>query len=247
MAIYVVQPGDTLWSISRLFGISEQEIMTLNNLTTTEIMPGQELVIAAIEQPSQPTTPSTRPPGPGQTIHVVQRGETLSSIARRYRISVEELIDANPGLVYVGLRLRIPHVPSGPVTPPEEKIETECFRLTLSTDRTTYPRGTPVTMKLTKTNICRRTQTLTYLSGQRYEFEIRQDNRLIWRWSDGRAFSQAVQRIHARPGETLVFTEQWPQVDSAGRQVEPGRYRIVAWNTARELREEVITLYVLIR
>ena len=178
---------------------------------------------------------------------MVQRDETLFDIARRYRISVEELVRANPGLVYSGLRLRIPEVPPIPVTPPEEKIETECFRLTLSTDRTSYPRGTPVTMKLTKTNICRRTQTLTYLTGQRYEFEIRQDNRLIWRWSDGRAFSQAVQRIHARPGETLVFTEQWPQVDSAGRRVEPGRYRVVAWNTARELREEVITICVEIR
>jgi hypothetical protein len=56
-----------------------------------------------------------------------------------------------------------------------------------------------------------------------------------------------VQRIHARPGETMIFTEQWPQVDSAGRRVEPGRYRVVAWNTARELREEVITIYVEIR
>lgn len=242
MAIYVVQPGDTLWSIARLFGVTEQEIMTINNLTTSEIRPGQELVIVAVEEPTTPTVPA-----PGVSIHVVQRGETLFDIARRYRVSLEDLVQANPGLVYPGLRLRIPEGVPVPVIPPEERLETECFRLTLSTDRTSYPRGTPVTMKLTKTNTCRRTQTLTYLTGQRYEFEIRQDNRLIWRWSDGRAFSQAVQRIHARPGETLVFTEQWPQVDSAGRRVEPGRYRVVAWNTARELREEVITIYVEIR
>ncbi|HHT70827.1 MAG TPA: LysM peptidoglycan-binding domain-containing protein [Firmicutes bacterium] len=245
MAIYVVQPGDTLWSIARLFGVSEQEIMTASNLTSSEIFPGQELVIIAVEEPTVPTPP-TVPAPPGVTVHVVQRGETLFSIARRYGISLDDLVRANPGLVYPGLRLRIPEA-AVPVTPPEEKRETECFRLTLSTDRTSYTRGTPVTMKLTKTNTCRRTQTLTYLTGQRYEFEIRQDNRLIWRWSDGRAFSQAVQRIHARPGETMIFTEQWPQVDSAGRRVEPGRYRVVAWNTARELREEVITIYVEIR
>ena len=46
MAIYVVQPGDTLWSIARLFGVSEQEIMSINNLVTSEIFPGQELIIA---------------------------------------------------------------------------------------------------------------------------------------------------------------------------------------------------------
>ncbi len=43
------------------------------------------------------------------------------------------------------------------------------------------------------------------------------------------------------------FHRAMAQVDSAGRQVEPGRYRVVAWNTARELREEVITIYVELR
>lgn len=251
MAVYVVQPGDTLWSISRLFGISEQEIMSLNNLSTTEIMPGQELIIAAVGQPSEPLFPPGNqhhlPSSPGGAVHVVQPGETLFSIAQFYGISVEQLIEANPSLVHVGLRLRIPSAPIGPITPPEEKIETECFRLTLSTDNTTYSRGVPVNMKFTKTNTCRRAQNMTYFSSQRYEFEIRQDSRLLWRWSDGRAFGRSTQRVQIRPEETLTFTEQWPQVDSTGRQVEPGRYRVVAWNTARELREEVLTVYVLIR
>lgn len=240
MAIYVVQPGDTLWNIARRFGVSVEEIMAANNLTTTEIRPGQQLQIVAVVEP----TP--RPPGAPANVHVVQRGETLFSIARRYGITVDRLIAANPQLVYPGLELTIP-VAAAPTAPAEETRETECFRLTLSTDRTSYAPGTPVIMRLTKTNTCRHTETLTYFTGQRYEFEIRQDNRLIWRWSEGRAFSPAVQRIRVRPGETLTFTESWPQVDSANRQVEPGRYRVVAWNTARELRDEVLTVYVEIR
>ena len=243
MAIYVVQPGDTLWSIARLFGVSEQEIMTANNLVSTELFPGQELVIVAVQQPTphRPPVPSASP-----TVHAVQPNETLNSTARHYGIPLTELVRANPGLIRAGQRLYIPEEVVS-VGPPREKRETEYFRLLLSTDRTTYSRGASVTIRLAKTNTCRRTQILTYPSGQRYEFELRQNNRLIWRWSDGHAFSQAVQRVQIRPGETTTFSEEWHQTDSAGRQVEPGRYRVVAWNTARELREEVITIYIQIR
>ena len=43
--------------------------------------------------------------------HVVQRGETLESIAKYYNISVADLNNANPnadGLIYVGMKLAVP-------------------------------------------------------------------------------------------------------------------------------------------
>ena len=47
-----------------------------------------------------------------QTVtHVVQRGETLESIAEYYKVSVEDINKANPnadGMVYVGMKLNIP-------------------------------------------------------------------------------------------------------------------------------------------
>ena len=47
-----------------------------------------------------------------QTVtHVVQRGETLESIAEYYKVSVEDINKANPnadGIVYVGMKLNIP-------------------------------------------------------------------------------------------------------------------------------------------
>ena len=47
-----------------------------------------------------------------QTVtHVVQRGETLESIAEYYKVSVEDINKANPnadGIVYVGMKLSIP-------------------------------------------------------------------------------------------------------------------------------------------
>ena len=47
-----------------------------------------------------------------QTVtHVVQRGETLESIAEYYKVSVEDINKANPnadGIIYVGMKLVVP-------------------------------------------------------------------------------------------------------------------------------------------
>ena len=47
-----------------------------------------------------------------QTVtHVVQRGETIESIAQYYNVSVEDINKANPnadGVVYVGMKLVVP-------------------------------------------------------------------------------------------------------------------------------------------
>ena len=49
-----------------------------------------------------------------QTVtHVVQRGETIESIAKYYNVSVEDINKANPnadGIVYVGMKLNIPAI-----------------------------------------------------------------------------------------------------------------------------------------
>jgi len=52
------------------------------------------------------------PEAPGETVHVVQWGETLSLIASRYGVTVDALMAANglsdPNFVFVGQRLIIP-------------------------------------------------------------------------------------------------------------------------------------------
>ena len=57
-------------------------------------------------------------PACADVTHIVQRGETLSSIARRYGVSVQAIINANgirnPNFVWVGQRLRIPTGTSAP-------------------------------------------------------------------------------------------------------------------------------------
>lgn len=43
---HVVQPGEWIWQIARVYGVDPQEIIDINNLTSpATIYPGQELII----------------------------------------------------------------------------------------------------------------------------------------------------------------------------------------------------------
>jgi LysM repeat protein len=106
-AVYVVQWGDTLSAIARRYGATLQALMAYNSLTSTTIYVGQRLLL-----------PGANNPGPAIT-HVVQRGETLFRLARRYGTSVAAIKTANnlrSDTIYVGQRLLIPGV--GPGNPP---------------------------------------------------------------------------------------------------------------------------------
>ena len=101
---YTVQRGDNLSRIASRYGTTVQAIMRANGLHTTVIQPGQGLFI-----------PNGGGGGGGgwcaQT-HYVQRGETLSQIARWYGVSVQQLVAANnipnPSRIYAGQKLCIP-------------------------------------------------------------------------------------------------------------------------------------------
>lgn len=84
--MHTVTQGQGLYSISRMYGVTEDEIIRLN--------PGSEKVIRAGEElkiPMKKTTASGK-------FHTIQKGETLFRLSVENRISVKELCDANPGL-----------------------------------------------------------------------------------------------------------------------------------------------------
>ena len=83
--IYIVEKGDTLYSISRKFNISVDEIKRLNNLTTNEIYPNQKLIILEKEMEESNE----------YDIYTVVKGDSLWSIAKRYDIKINDLIELN--------------------------------------------------------------------------------------------------------------------------------------------------------
>ena len=84
---YTVKKGDSLSSISRKYKVSVQKIRQINNLSAVAIIhPGQILKLK-----SNPTHTLTG----SKIVHIVQRGETLIGIAKKYQVSLSLLMKKN--------------------------------------------------------------------------------------------------------------------------------------------------------
>ena len=100
---HVVQPGENLYRIALKYGTTSAAIAATNNIVNPNVIyGGQQLLI--------PT--GTAPPGGGTRYHVVQRGESLWSIALKYGTTPWKIAAAN-GIanihyIYAGQTLRIP-------------------------------------------------------------------------------------------------------------------------------------------
>ncbi len=110
--VHVVRQGETLYSIARRYGTSVAAITSANGLRNPNfIWVGQRLVIPTAGGGGSTRGGGGTPPSTS-TVHVVQRGETLASIARRYGTTVAAIAAANglrnPNFIWVGQRLRIP-------------------------------------------------------------------------------------------------------------------------------------------
>ena len=96
MQTYTVQMGDTLYGISKQFGVSVEDIKLENDLSNNIVFVGQVLRI-----PTDNTT----------SFYVVKKGDTLYSIANKYGVSVSDIMkvnNLNTTVLNVGQQLRIP-------------------------------------------------------------------------------------------------------------------------------------------
>ena len=92
---HIVIAGDTLYLLARKFGTSVEEIMRVNNLNSTLLQIGQQLLIPSL----------------GYATHTVVAGDTLYLLARKFGTSVEEIMrvnNLNSTLLNIGQQLIIP-------------------------------------------------------------------------------------------------------------------------------------------
>lgn len=81
---YIVQSGDSLWSISKKYGISVDKLKDINNLSGNLLSIGQKLLIK--------DTSSSEDIG---VYYTVKAGDTLYGIANEYNLTVDELKSMN--------------------------------------------------------------------------------------------------------------------------------------------------------
>lgn len=118
---YTVKSGDSLYRIAQTFNTTIDAIKRLNNLTNDNLSIGQQLLIPV----KQPPTPA--PPPTTEQYYIVQRGDSLWSIANRFGVTVDDLIQANNLSsinLQIGDRLRIPSPSEEIVPPPTEQTYT---------------------------------------------------------------------------------------------------------------------------
>ena len=90
---YEVQRGDNLFSIAKKFNVSLEDLKKWNNLDGLNVEQGSKLALVNNdEEPSNETTYKTEVK---ITDHIVDRGETLGSIARKYDVSISDIKDWN--------------------------------------------------------------------------------------------------------------------------------------------------------
>ncbi len=108
-----VGQGDTLESLSRRYGVPAAAILQANAITSPSgIRPGQRLVIprynnAGVATSGPPATRATAShSAPAESgPHLIASGETLTGIARRYRVSLNDLAKANNIEPYARVRM----------------------------------------------------------------------------------------------------------------------------------------------
>jgi len=94
--VYTVRSGDSLWSISRKFGVSQHQLRVWNRLGWSNIIrPGQRLVVSSrAAKKSAPRTVAAT--GPVKEItYKVRSGDTLWGIGRRYSVGTGQIREWN--------------------------------------------------------------------------------------------------------------------------------------------------------
>jgi murein DD-endopeptidase MepM/ murein hydrolase activator NlpD len=130
-----VQPGDTLYGLSKKHHVSVAALMSVNQLTTPNLKPGQKLVLPMGNGPRKPLTrpaavaaapvapPSADVAAKYSGTYTVKPGDSLYSIARAHKVQVTELQQVNgitdPRKVRPGVSVKVPSGLGGAVAAAE--------------------------------------------------------------------------------------------------------------------------------
>lgn len=106
-----VRPGESLWTIAQRYDVSIADLRRWNRLGSNNLIrPGQQLLVHLEASVAMTPSPSVSAAAPQQ--HTVRQGESLWVIARRYNVSMQQLMNTNnlngDSVLQPGQRISIP-------------------------------------------------------------------------------------------------------------------------------------------
>ena len=121
--LHTIEKGQSLYSISSMYGVSQSDIIRLNPGSDQRIYVGRKLRI-----------PRTAPDAMQETFHTIESGETLYRLSQQYGVSVQAICKANPGLSVVNfhagevIRIPAPTPKTSPDVPDVQPQDTIALR-----------------------------------------------------------------------------------------------------------------------
>lgn len=87
-SIYTVQRGDTLYGIATKYNLTVDQLKELNNLTSNNLSVGQQIIVPTTNNNEEQIEDNSN-------IYIVQRGDSLWLIAKKFNTNVNDLINLN--------------------------------------------------------------------------------------------------------------------------------------------------------
>jgi peptidoglycan DL-endopeptidase CwlO len=162
---YTVVKNDTLWGLSKKYGVSVSDLKKANGVSGHLIYVGQKLQIPTKSTEATSTVDTT------STTHTVVKGDTLWSLAKKYGVSVSTLMKANnlsSSTILIGqsLNLRAGMTAYGVNGVTTGSSSTAASTNTASSTSTTASSQAPKAKKSTTTNTSSNSNTSTSANTQ---------------------------------------------------------------------------------
>lgn len=106
--IYIVKKGDTLYSIAKMYNVSLDDLKKFNGLSNNDLSVGDQIKIPISQSIITPSENEVINEG---SVYVVQKGDTLYSIAKRFNTTIDNIKNNNSiigDVLSVGMNLLIP-------------------------------------------------------------------------------------------------------------------------------------------
>jgi len=134
---HTVERGQTVYSLSVMYGVSEEDIYNLNPGSREVIKAGEILKI-----PQRNTAEQAENNGEVFLFHTIAQGETLYGVSRKYGVSVNDISEANQGLTpqsfAAGKTIRIPSMKISTVPETTTKVVVKELEYKIKRKETMY-------------------------------------------------------------------------------------------------------------